>query len=103
LIAVNIVLGFAIVLVILGFYCISVKRNMIKMIIGIEVMTNGAILSLVSFASYKNGFVDPLVHSLAVMAIAVGGCIAAVALSLVVHAYKHYKTLDIRELRRLRW
>jgi len=37
------------------------------------------------------------------MSIVLGGSVIAVGLAMVVNAYKHYKTLDVKELRRLRW
>jgi multicomponent Na+:H+ antiporter subunit C len=95
-------LAFAAALLIIGVYCLSVKRNMIKMILGVEIMTNGAIMAFVIFAT-SNGLVDPIAHALSILAISVGGCIAAVALSITVQAYRHFKTLDVRELRRLKW
>jgi multicomponent Na+:H+ antiporter subunit C len=42
------------------------------------------------------------VQTFVILSIIVGGVVAAVALSLIVNAYRHYGTLDIRELRRLR-
>jgi len=37
------------------------------------------------------------------MSIVIGGCVIAVGLSLVVNAYRHFKTMDVRKLRRLKW
>lgn len=92
----------AVLLIILGIYCLATKRNMIKLILGVEIMTNGAIMALVTFA-VDGGGLDPVALSIAIMAIGIGGCIAAVGLAIIVQAYRHYKTLDVRELRRLRW
>ena len=97
-------LAAAFALIVLGLYCLTTKRNMIKLIIGVEITTNGSTISLVVFASQRSlGFIDPVVQSLAIMAIAIGGCIAAVGLSLAIQAYRQYKTLDISELKRLRY
>jgi NADH-quinone oxidoreductase subunit K len=103
MIELNVTLAGAMALILLGFYCIAVKRNMIKIVIGVEIMTNGAIMALVSFGAFNNGQIDPMMHSLAIMSITVAGCVAAVGLALVIQVYRHYKTLDVRELRRLRW
>ena len=90
-------------LIILGVYCLTSKRNMIRLILGVEIMTNGAIMALVTFASTPVGVIDPAILSLAILAIGIGGCIAAVGLAITIQAFRHYKTLDVRELKRLRW
>ena len=92
-----------ILLIILGIYCLSTKRNMIRLILGVEIMSNGAIVALVTFASTPLGVIDPAILSLAILAIGISGCIAAVGLAIVIQAFRHYKTLDVRELKRLRW
>ena len=89
----------------IGVYCIAVKRNMIRILLGIEIILNAGNLAFIYFASLQSakGFVDPLGQSIVIMSIVMGGCVVAVGLSLVVNAYKHFKTMDVRELRRLKW
>jgi len=92
------------VLFVVGMYCLAVKRNMIKLIIGIEILTSAANLNFIALSAYgKPGEVDPLGHTFVIMSIVIGACVVAVALTIAVHAYRHYKTLDVRELKRLRW
>jgi NADH:ubiquinone oxidoreductase subunit K len=92
------------VLFVVGMYCLAVKRNMIKLIIGIEILTSAANLNFIALSAYgKPGEEDPLGHTFAIMSIVIGACVVAVALTIAVHAYRHYKTLDVRELKRLRW
>ena len=86
-----------------GLYCLATKRNMIRLVLGIEILINAANLNFIAFSAYRTeGFVDPLAHSIFVISIAVAGCVSAAALALIVYAYKHYGTLDIRKLRQLR-
>jgi NADH:ubiquinone oxidoreductase subunit K len=92
----------AFALITVGLYCLATNRNMIMMVIGVEIMMNGSILALVGLTSGPTGLVDPLPESLAIMAIAIGGSVAAVGLVMITQVYKHYKTLDVRELKRLR-
>jgi len=94
-----------ILILVVGLSCLAAARNMIKIIMGVEIMMNGAILALVGLSLRWPDMVivDPLARAIAIMAIAIGGCLAAVALSIVIHAYRHYRTLDTRQLRRLRW
>ena len=97
-------LASALILYIVGMYCLAVKRNMIKLIIGIEILANAANLNFIALSAYGTpGEVDPLGHTFVIMSIVIGACVVAVALTIAVHAYRHYKTLDVRELRRLRW
>lgn len=100
----NYYMATAVVLFMIGVYCLAVKRNMIRLIIGIEVVTSAANLNFIAFSAHaKPGFVDPLGHTYVILSIAVGGCVIAVALAMAVSAYKHYRTLDVRKLGRLKW
>ncbi|HVP41386.1 MAG TPA: NADH-quinone oxidoreductase subunit NuoK [Candidatus Krumholzibacteriaceae bacterium] len=96
-------LTFAFTLFIIGFYCLVTKRNMIRLILGIELMVNAANFSFIVFSSYWHaGFIDPLAHSFVIISTALVGSVTAVALTIVVYAYRHYGTLDVRKLKRLR-
>ena len=87
----------------IGLYCLATKKSMIRLVLGIEILINAANLNFVAFSAYRaEGFVDPFAHSIVIISIAIAGCISAAALALVVYAYKHYDTLDVRKLRRLR-
>lgn len=96
-------LMFTFTLFIIGFYCLVTKRNMIRLILGIELMVNAANFNFIVFSSYwRPGSIDPLAHSFVIISTGLVGSVTAVALTIVVYAYRHYKTLDVRELRRLR-
>ena len=96
-------IAFAFILYIIGLYCLATKRNMIRLVLGIEILINAANLNFIALSAYRiPGFVDPLAHSIVMISIAIAGCVSAVALALIVYAYKHYGTLDVRKLRRLR-
>jgi len=87
-------------LYVIGMYCLATKRNMIRLIIAIELLTNAANLNFIAFSIYQPSVLG---QSVVVISIALGACIVAVALSIIIYAYRHYKTLDVRELKRLRW
>ncbi len=96
-------IAFAMALFIIGLYCLATKRNMIRLILGTEILLNAANIAFIAFAAYAvPGVVDPLGHSFVILSIGIAGSISAVALTLVVYVYKHYGTLDVRELRRLK-
>ena len=91
-------------LFVVGLYCVS-KRNMIRILLGIEIILNSGNFAFIYFTSQRVdiGFVDPLGQSLVFMYIITGGCVIAVGLALIVNAYRQYKTTDVNELRRLKW
>ncbi len=97
-------LGAVLALVAIGLYCVS-QRSMIRILLGIEMILNAGNFALVYFASTRAalGYVDPLGQSLAFMSIILGGSVIAVGLALIVNTYKHFKTLDVEKLRRLKW
>ncbi len=97
-------LGTAAFLYALGIYCMITKRNLIKLTIGIEVLLSAANLNLMVFSAYRvPGFVDPLPQALVILSIIIGAAVAAVALSIVINIYRHYGTLDVRKMRKLKW
>jgi NADH-quinone oxidoreductase subunit K len=79
------------------------KRDMVRLLIGIEILFNAANLLFILFSRQVTGFVDPFAHSIVMMAIVLDGTVIAVGLAMVLNVYKHYKTIDIRKLRRLKW
>ena len=90
-------------LLVIGLGCLMVKRDMVRLLIGVEILFNAANLNFVALSTQTAGFVDPFPHSVVMMAIVLDGCVIAVGLAMVLNVYKHYKTLDIRRLRRLIW
>jgi len=100
----TILIGSAFALFAIGLYCVS-KSNMIRILLGIEMILNAGNLLFVYFASVNTAVnvVDPVGQSIVFMSIVTGGCVVAVGLALIVNAYKQFKTTDARELRRLRW
>jgi len=92
---------------------------LIKMVIGLEILTFGIHLFLISMGYREGGIapivtstnpasvvatmgVDPLPQALVLTSIVIDVCVTAMLLSLAIYAYKHYKTLDTSELRRLK-
>ena len=92
-----------VLLVVIGLGCLMVKRDIVRLLIGVEILFNAANLNFVAFSLQTEGFVDPLAHSFVMMAIVLDGTVIAVGLAMALNVYKHYGTLDIRRLRRLKW
>ncbi|NHJ13004.1 MAG: hypothetical protein EAX95_04970 [Candidatus Thorarchaeota archaeon] len=103
----QIYLLFALILYIMGIYTLASNRNMVKLVIGIEILVAAVNLNFLAFSAFLSGPstlgpIDPMVQNFVILSICVGGAIAVVAISLIKNAYEHYGTLDVRELRRLR-
>jgi NADH-quinone oxidoreductase subunit K len=88
---------------VIGLACLMVKRDMVRLLIGVEILFNAANLAFIALSTQTAGFVDPFAHSMVMMAIVLDGTVIAVGLVMVLNVYKHYGTLDIRKLRRLKW
>jgi len=95
----------AIILFLIGVYCVVSKRNALKTVIGIEIMTTAIHLNFIalSLANPPVGVVDSLAQSIVIMSMVVGAAIATLALMLIIRIYGHYKTVDLRKVSRLRW
>lgn len=73
-----------------GIALIVIKRNMIFVLLGIELMLNASVLNLVAFNRMHNTVPDGQVFGLFVIVIAV--CEAAVGLAIVIQVYRHHHT-----------
>ncbi|WP_027339102.1 sodium:proton antiporter [Halonatronum saccharophilum] len=101
------------ILICIGFYTILTKTNLIKMVIGINIIESAVILLLVAL-SYKPGgsapildkgyelVVDPIPQALALTAIVIGASTTAMMLALIIKIFSKHHTLDVREIRNLR-
>lgn len=88
--------------IIIGIYGAASKRNMLKTILSVEIITASVNLNFLALGS-RGGIVDSLAQSIVVVSIAIGACVAAVALSIMINVFRHYGSLDLKKLRRLRW
>lgn len=101
---VNIYVITAIMLYGIGTYCLLSKRNLIRILIGLEILANAANLNFIVFSTVKTlGLIDPLPHAFVVISIVLHGCIIAIGLALVIMIYRIYRTLDVKKLKKLRW
>ncbi|MGB9659874.1 MAG: NADH-quinone oxidoreductase subunit NuoK [Nitrososphaerales archaeon] len=92
----------SILLIVMGLYCIATKRDLIKIVLGLEIMTSGINLNLIAMGLRSNG-VDALAQSITLISMTIGACVAAVALAIIINVFRHYGTTDTKRLRRLKW
>ena len=83
-----------------GVVCMATKRNGIAVLMGVELVLNGANSNFVAFARYTNLGLDGQVVSLFVIVLAAAE--AAVALAIALNFYNNHQTIDIDPGNRLK-
>ena len=101
----------------IGLYIILVKKNLIKVIIGLDILDTGVYLFLIAIGYTEKGtapifsipglepknMVDPVPQALVLTAIVIGVGVLALALSLAIKIYKHHGTLNLRKIKEQKW
>ena len=97
-------------LIMVGLYAVVFKRNLIKIVIGITLIESGVNLFLITLGYRENSIAPihtgnpsgimslPVPQALTLTSIVIGVAVLALMLSLIVHIYRHYGTLDVRKL-----
>jgi NADH-quinone oxidoreductase subunit K len=83
-----------------GFYGLLISRNLIKIVIALQIMVKAALLALVS-AGHASGQVS-LGQSIALTVIVADTVVAVIGLALAVQIRRRAGTLDIHHLTELR-
>ncbi len=87
------------VLFVMGIVCMTVKRNAIGVLMGIELVLNGANVNFVAFASpwlpgtNSDFIISGQLVALFVIVLAAGE--AAVALAIALNYYRNHSTVDV--------
>ena len=102
----------AMILFCIGLYTLIMRRNVIKKIIGLNIMETAVFFFLVSVGYLKEGvaaiviqgvepsqMVNPIPQALVLTGIVIAVSINALSLSLALKLYKHYATLNVDELK----
>ncbi|MDH3454938.1 MAG: cation:proton antiporter subunit C [Desulfuromonadales bacterium] len=106
-----------VVLMMIGFYAMIGKRNLVKKLLGLNIFQTAIILFYISTGAKKGGsipildkyaalqgqvdvnlVVNPLPHVLMLTAIVVGVSVSGVALAVLQRIYKEYGTLEEDEI-----
>ena len=110
-------------LFIIGLYCVLVKKNMVKIVLGIVIMEYAVNLFLIMLgyrlggiapivgqneyasgvvdASFTQASVDPLPQAMVLTAIVISLGSLALMISICIRTYERYGTFDITQIRRL--
>jgi NADH:ubiquinone oxidoreductase subunit K len=82
------------ILFVCGVICMATKRNAIGVLIGVELVLNGANINFVAFSHYSAAFeIEGMMFALFVIVLAAGE--AAVALAIVLNFYNNHTTVDV--------
>ena len=84
----------------IGLYGLLITRNLIKVVVALQVLVKGALLALVA-AGMASGKIN-LGQSLAVMVIVVDTVVAVIGLALALQVKRRMGTLDVKELSTLK-
>ena len=87
------------ILFILGIFTIVIRRNLLFILIGLEVMMNAMALAFVVIGSYWNQADGQIMY---ILIITLAASEAGIGLALLLQFYRRYYTLDIDTLSRMR-
>ena len=73
-----------------GAYSVVVKRNFLKILIGVELMLSGANLAFVTFSSGST-----VAQTFVITSLLIGTIFSAAGVALAISIYRQCKTLDV--------
>ena len=77
------------------------RKNAIIVLMGIEIMFNAGILNFIAFWHYKY-FAALTPQMFAIFAISIAAAESAIGLALVIAVYRHYKSVNLDEMKSLK-
>lgn len=80
----------------LGILAVTTRRNAISVLMGVELILNGANINLVAFSRFSASGIDGQVF--AVFAIVLAAAEAAVALAIVLNIYRNHQMVNVDRL-----
>jgi len=89
-----------IILIGIGIYCLLARRNLIQLLIGIEVIAKGVTLSFI-LGGFLQGN-EQVAQAIVITIILIEVITMGVAMSVIVVAQRNRGSLDIKDFKRLR-
>ncbi|XBC39878.1 MAG: NADH-quinone oxidoreductase subunit NuoK [Buchnera aphidicola (Chaetogeoica yunlongensis)] len=83
------------ILFVLGFLSLVIHKNILFMLIGLEIMINAVGMALVIVGSYWNQVDGQIMY---ILILTVGAAESSIGLMLLIQCYKRFKTLNIDKL-----
>jgi multicomponent Na+:H+ antiporter subunit C len=108
----------AILLFLIGLFGVVTHRNLLRLLLSLGLMESATFLMLIALGYRAGGtapifyesnvipgqtpVVDPIMQALTLTSIVISVVTLAMALSLIIHVARHYRTLDAARIRDLR-
>ena len=93
-------LTLAAVLFSLGMFAVITRRNAIAVLMGIELILNGANLNFIAFARF--GGMNITGHIFALFVIVLAAAEVAVALAIIINLYQNFNSINVDEAQQLK-
>jgi len=90
----------SLVIFLLGLFCIISKRNLIQIVIGVEIMGKAVILNFITAGFYQNN--SGVAQAIVLTAILIDAAIVAVILALIVNVFRLKKGVLADQIARLK-
>ncbi len=84
----------------IGLVGVTTSRNVLKILLSLELLLNAANLSFVAFSRYNGDYTGQLVVFFVML---VAAAEVAIGLAIVVLMYRNAKTIQADDLKELRW
>lgn len=92
----------AAVLFCIGLYGVATSRNLIKVLMSIELLLNAVNLNFIAFSKYVTP--EALTGQVvAIFVLTIAAAEAGVGLAIALNIFKHFKTVDIEKIRLMKW
>jgi len=96
----KIFIPFIVMLIIIGFYYVLMTKNLIRILLGLEIITKAAILAIIVAGYVTNNMA--MAQSLVIIIIIIEVFVIAVAAGVIIHIYKQTGSVDVRSIRNLK-
>jgi NADH-quinone oxidoreductase subunit K len=83
------------ILFLLGGYCVLSRRNAIGILLGIELILNGANINYLAFSFYGGGAVKYDGQVFAIFVIMLAAAEAVIGLAIILAIYQNLRTIDV--------
>ncbi len=80
----------------IGLYCLLISKNMIRQIIGLEIMSKACLLAVILSGAATNNI--NLAQAIAITMILIEVMVVAISLSIVFKFYKATGSIDLKKL-----
>ena len=93
-------LGLSVTLFFIGALGVAIRRNVLVVLMSLEIMMNAVNLAFISFARFRG---DAGGHGIVFVVIAVAAAEVAVGLALAIRLFRHQGSVNVDEANRLKY